>query len=360
MNDSGGELKSDMEQPAQSHGKPQGNSSHSPSADLSSDLAWISNKILSRSLQSSGAEEMAKKLNSNDEADEHENEAESTKQNISSGSNDVQVQLKSLQGTLTSAEEDENVDSVISHKQDGYNASSASSEDQETGQTSSLQKSFIDDEIIDEIHDKYAKETRMVVDKEHIDPINGFSEVQFQKQLDLENNDLPSATEGNYIFNNNNSSIDRLKHGKSVRSSMDSSRSNGPVRSNRFLVADAQNHSRVSKSCESKGSKSCEKETNKPFFDGRIQHLERRMKVLEEELREAAAIEVSLYSVVAEHGSSMTKVHAPARRLSRLYFHVSKLNSKSRKGSAAKSIVSGLVLVTKACGNDVPRYNSSF
>ncbi|KAJ8566911.1 hypothetical protein K7X08_019119 [Anisodus acutangulus] len=37
----------------------------------------------------------------------------------------------------------------------------------------------------------------------------------------------------------------------------------------------------------------------------------------EGELREAAAIEVVLYSVVAEHGSSTNKVHAPARRLSR-------------------------------------------
>ncbi|CAI9766698.1 unnamed protein product [Fraxinus pennsylvanica] len=51
----------------------------------------------------------------------------------------------------------------------------------------------------------------------------------------------------------------------------------------------------------------------------------------------------------------MTKVHAPARRLSRLYLHACKQKSKSRKGSAAKSAVSGLILVAKACGNDVPR-----
>ena len=31
--------------------------------------------------------------------------------------------------------------------------------------------------------------------------------------------------------------------------------------------------------------------------------------MLEGELREAAAIEAALYSVVAEHGSSMNKVH---------------------------------------------------
>lgn len=345
MNDRAGELKSDEDQATQSGEKP----------DLSSDLAWISNKIISRSLQSSAPEEMAKQLNSNNKVDEHENEAVCTNQDVSSGGSNVRVQLNSLQGTFTSAEEDDNVDSVISHKQDGYNASS---EDQETGQTSLPQNSFRDDEIIEGRHHKYTKETRIVENKEHhprTDHINGFSEVEFQKRLDSETG-LPFATEENFAFNNNNSSLDRLKHVKSVRSLVDSSKSNGPVRSNRFLVADAQNHSRVSKSCE---SKTCEKEINKPFSDGRIQHLEHRMKVLEEELREAAAIEVSLYSVVAEHGSSMTKVHAPARRLSRLFFHASKLNSKSRRGSAAKSIVSGLVLVSKACGNDVPRYKHS-
>ncbi|KAK1369759.1 C2 NT-type domain-containing protein [Heracleum sosnowskyi] len=56
-----------------------------------------------------------------------------------------------------------------------------------------------------------------------------------------------------------------------------------------------------------------------------------------------------------EHGSSVNKVHAPARRLSRLYLHACKENSSSRIASAARSIISGLVLVAKACGNDVPR-----
>jgi hypothetical protein len=73
-------------------------------------------------------------------------------------------------------------------------------------------------------------------------------------------------------------------------------------------------------------------------------------------LKEAAAIEASLYSVVAEHGSSMSKVHAPARRLSRLYLHACRESFQSRRASAARSAISGLVLVAKACGNDVPRY----
>ncbi|XP_076926664.1 uncharacterized protein LOC143589929 [Bidens hawaiensis] len=89
--------------------------------------------------------------------------------------------------------------------------------------------------------------------------------------------------------------------------------------------------------------------------DVKLQQLEHRVQSLEGELREAAAIEVGLYSIVAEHGSSVSKVHAPARRLSRLYLHACKENSQSRRASSARSIVSGLILVAKACGNDVPR-----
>ncbi|KAF8018462.1 hypothetical protein BT93_H3372 [Corymbia citriodora subsp. variegata] len=92
-----------------------------------------------------------------------------------------------------------------------------------------------------------------------------------------------------------------------------------------------------------------------PNFSAKEAKLENRIAMLEEELRESAAIEASLYSVVAEHGSSSNKVHSPARRLSRFYFHACKLNSPSKRGSAARAVVSGLVLVSKACGNDVQR-----
>ena len=88
----------------------------------------------------------------------------------------------------------------------------------------------------------------------------------------------------------------------------------------------------------------------------KVQELELRVEKLERELREAAAIEISLYSIAAEHGSSMQKVHTPARRLSRLYIHASKQLSKGRKASAARSAVSGLVLAAKTCGSDVPRH----
>ncbi|EEF47506.1 uncharacterized protein LOC8278411 [Ricinus communis] len=90
-------------------------------------------------------------------------------------------------------------------------------------------------------------------------------------------------------------------------------------------------------------------------FSGNNIELETRVEMLEEELIEAAAVEVGLYSVVAEHGSSTNKVHAPARRLSRFYLHACKARSQDYRGNAARAIISGLVLVSKACGNDVPR-----
>lgn len=87
----------------------------------------------------------------------------------------------------------------------------------------------------------------------------------------------------------------------------------------------------------------------------RIEEMESRIEKLEDELRQIAALEISLYSVVPEHGSSAHKVHTPARRLSRLYIHASKHWTQSKRASIARSTASGLVLVAKSCGNDVPR-----
>jgi len=80
-----------------------------------------------------------------------------------------------------------------------------------------------------------------------------------------------------------------------------------------------------------------------------------KVEMLEEELMEAATVEVGLYSVVAEHGSSINKVLAPARRLSRFYLHACKARSRVKRANSARAIISGLILVSKACGNDVPR-----
>ncbi|KAG6398727.1 hypothetical protein SASPL_140196 [Salvia splendens] len=79
------------------------------------------------------------------------------------------------------------------------------------------------------------------------------------------------------------------------------------------------------------------------------------IQMLREELREAAATEVGLYSIVAEHASSVNKVHTPARRLSRFYIDACKAGSQAKRASAARAAVSGLVLVSKSCGHDVPR-----
>lgn len=81
-----------------------------------------------------------------------------------------------------------------------------------------------------------------------------------------------------------------------------------------------------------------------------------RVEMLEGELREAAVVEVGLYSVVPEHSSSINKVHAPARRLSRFYSNACGEGSQAKRASAARAAVSGLVLVSRACGNDVSRY----
>lgn len=83
--------------------------------------------------------------------------------------------------------------------------------------------------------------------------------------------------------------------------------------------------------------------------------MEARIEKLEEELREVAALEMSLYSVFPEHGSSSHKLHKPARNLSRLYALARKNQSENKIISVTKNIVSGLSLLLKSCGSDVSR-----
>ncbi|XP_021775123.1 uncharacterized protein LOC110738989 [Chenopodium quinoa] len=130
---------------------------------------------------------------------------------------------------------------------------------------------------------------------------------------------------------------DRVRHVRSVRSSTESSRGSGPTGGFSGNIL-RQESNPAEKVCTSSDSK--------------LQGLGQRIEILERELREAAALEVSLYSVVAEHGSSINKVHAPARRLSRLYIQA---GTGIKRASAAQTAVSGLIVVAKACGNDVPR-----
>ncbi|KAD7478707.1 hypothetical protein R6Q59_005536 [Mikania micrantha] len=159
--------------------------------------------------------------------------------------------------------------------------------------------------------------------------VNDGTDEQKFKILDASQSDQELQTSGDSGFD-----ADSLKNVKSVGSSSDSCHSNGSVRT-----------SKVTEKFKNVGRKD---------VINNVQHLEQRVQDLEGELTEAAAIEFSIYSVVAEHGSSIRKVHASARRLSRLYFHACKENSLRRLNSE-RSIVSGLILVAKACGNDVAR-----
>ncbi|XP_004234229.2 uncharacterized protein [Solanum lycopersicum] len=145
-----------------------------------------------------------------------------------------------------------------------------------------------------------------------------------------------------------------LKHVMSVRSSSESNR-DGSVGSDQLLVQDTPKGVKGFSSNERKDQKVSPRDTTNILLESKIHKLEQRVKMLEEELRESAAIEVGLYSVVAEHGYSANKVHAPARRLSRFYLHAYKENSVLKRGNAAKSAISGIYLVAKACGNDVAR-----
>ncbi|XP_050381658.1 uncharacterized protein LOC126798677 [Argentina anserina] len=90
-------------------------------------------------------------------------------------------------------------------------------------------------------------------------------------------------------------------------------------------------------------------------LEQKVEEMEMRIQKLEEELREVAALEISLYSVVPEHGSSAHKVHTPARRISRLYIHACKHWTQEKRATIAKNTASGLVLIAKSCGSDVAR-----
>ncbi|XP_059633563.1 uncharacterized protein LOC132276238 [Cornus florida] len=147
----------------------------------------------------------------------------------------------------------------------------------------------------------------------------------------------------------------KLRHLKSVQLPYDSGKANEFLGTSQIIekvreieiLEDANNTATGNVAAEIKEAKD-------GFADSKTEW-KSRIKILEEELREAAALEASLYSVVAEHGSSTNKVHAPARRLSRFYLHAWKARSQSKRATAARGAVSGLVLVSKACGNDVPR-----
>lgn len=151
------------------------------------------------------------------------------------------------------------------------------------------------------------------------------------------------------------SSKARLKHAKSVEKH-DSVKVNGGL-CDTYIGGKQPDLDMLNGSHKvGKISSTVEREEPEVFPSHRENEWKMRVEMLEEELREAAAIEVSLFSIVAEHSSSVNKVHAPARRLSRFYKNACRARSQAKRASAARTAVSGLVLVSKACGNDVPRY----
>ncbi|KAL8191705.1 hypothetical protein R6Q57_028436 [Mikania cordata] len=89
--------------------------------------------------------------------------------------------------------------------------------------------------------------------------------------------------------------------------------------------------------------------------DLRIAKIKMRIEQLEDELREVAAFETFLYFVVQEHDSSIHKVHKPAQHLSRLYILTDKHFSQQKHATIDRNIVSGLVMISMSCGNDVSR-----
>ncbi|KAI3981690.1 hypothetical protein MKX01_020633 [Papaver californicum] len=183
----------------------------------------------------------------------------------------------------------------------------------------------------------------------------GLRKEKYEDDVQEEVNPGDAEVKGNMLI--------RQKPVMSIQSPLDSYRRHGSLSENQFMEVvkeidiseNGQNSPKSFEGSELKNSSVVQREGRNSISDTKLQQLEHRMEKLEGELREAAAVEVSLYSVAAEHGSSANKVHAPARRLFRLYTHACKQKLQERKATAAKSAVSGLALVAKACGSDIPR-----
>ncbi|KAG2312338.1 hypothetical protein Bca52824_023895 [Brassica carinata] len=78
----------------------------------------------------------------------------------------------------------------------------------------------------------------------------------------------------------------------------------------------------------------------------KVESLETRIEKLEDEVREVAALEISLYSVVPDNSSSGHKLHTHARRVSRLYIHACKHWSEGKQATVARNTVSAFFLGT--------------
>ncbi|KAE8687940.1 Thioredoxin O2, putative isoform 1 [Hibiscus syriacus] len=177
---------------------------------------------------------------------------------------------------------------------------------------------------------------------------NGPSKIQFMENS--KENPIPDKTSNGTtgILGEREESTNSFSNSK-----VDSGNSHGLLK--KTQVKKAKENDISEKIHNSSTSDTCNEsnENAKSFSNNKVE-LYSKIEMLEEELREAAVLEASLYSVVAEHGSSTNKVHAPARRLCRFYLHACRANTQDKRPSAARAAISGLVLISKACGNDVP------
>ncbi|KAL3526304.1 hypothetical protein ACH5RR_010960 [Cinchona calisaya] len=351
-------------------------SSHSSSIDLTSDLAWITKKIGARSAQSSSSpmvHEVKEKANSNyrsatafvgvpcdigknilgGSSDATSTVEQRTDANICSPLNKEAFPDSNLSG-------DENLGCINTfnpHINGVFDNKAAVTKEEGRSNSDLTQNGYAESENF-EIYQENGKQREIMEKMEQCiedEPTDNFSQDDF-RGLDSFESDALSPSREHLSIKSSLQNIDsHNKHEKSVRSSMDSNKIYGSVRAKQFILGDRGSGALDFISNELIDTMVHSKETRVILSDSRINQLEQKLKRLEAELREAAAIEVGLYSVVAEHGSSTNKVHAPARRLSRFYLYASRAHSQSQRGTAAKSAISGLILVAKACGNDVPR-----
>ncbi|KAK9108445.1 hypothetical protein Syun_024456 [Stephania yunnanensis] len=192
-----------------------------------------------------------------------------------------------------------------------------------SGQTNNNSEVFgvTDIAFVDNMENKYG-------DSHHENECNGKLEAENCNSTDHEHlNELSPESIGNLgagvgdrtgtrngILLKSNPLSSGQRHVRSVRSSSDSLNVNGSASCNQIMGERRDIHNLDSPQSQKKGLTAHSRDTRTSLSDGKLQQLESRLEKLEDELREAAALELALFSVVAEHGSSVNKVHAPARR----------------------------------------------
>lgn len=369
--------EADDKQLTTSNASLKGGSSRSSSVDLTSDLAWITKKIGARSVQSTSSpitNEVTEKEMSNIRSPTVFGEVpcDIGENVLDNGSIDTTstIEQSGKANTCNPLNKEAFSDSKVNGNEilNSLNSLDSSIDEVVDDNAAVLSKGIYKADLpqngfaggdnceIYQENGKQRKFTEGVGQCMEDKPMDTFSRDELRDQDFFENDVLSPSREHLEIKSRHQNADRNNKHVKSVRSPMDQNRSNnGSARGNQFISGDRQSVGQGFVSSERRDNKVHPKETRNSLSDSKIKQLEQRIKRLEAELRETAAIEVGLYSVVAEHGSSTNKVHAPARRLSRFYLHASKVNSQSQRGGAAQSAISGLILVAKACGNDVPR-----